>query len=275
MSLKQNNFFIKLLKKHTNIDTEFINTFFSKFKIGNELNFDIKDNVIAKYLDISLITLRKRLQNQYSQINHFIENVDFIKVKTGTTSGVTYLINYPCFEKIAMGGDSKKSEIVRVYFTKLRQFLIENQKLIYNAMENKTRLNKFTGFEAIYFFIIDDRNPDIFKIGRTVDIIKRLRNYNVGRIKEIDLKYYALVKKSVIIERCMKAKLHKNQFIEDKEIYKIEANEIKKIIDDCYCKNISKKINNKLHEEVSNLLGLYSYSKNDKNLSPYIIIDRN
>ena len=275
MSLKQNNLFIKLLKKHTDIDTEFINTFFPKFKIGNELNFDIKDTEIAEFLDISLITLRKRLQNHYSKINHFIENVDFIKVKTGTTSAVTYLINYPCFEKIAMGGDSKKSEIVRVYFIKLRQFLIENQKLIYHAMENKSKLNKFSGFEAIYFLLIDDRNPNIFKIGRTIDIIKRLRNYNVGRIKEVDLKYYALVKKSILIERCMKAKLTKNQFIEDKEIYKIEPDEIKKIIDDCYCKNISKKINNKLHKEVSNLLGLYSHSKTDKNLSPYIIIDRN
>ena len=26
--------FIQLLKKHTNIDTDFINTFFKKFKIG-------------------------------------------------------------------------------------------------------------------------------------------------------------------------------------------------------------------------------------------------
>ena len=36
------NTFINLLKKHTTIDKRFINTFFSKFKIGGELHFDIR-----------------------------------------------------------------------------------------------------------------------------------------------------------------------------------------------------------------------------------------
>ena len=60
MSKSKDNNFIKLLKKHTDIDDEFINTFFKKFKIGDELNFYIKDVDIAKYLGISLITLRKK-----------------------------------------------------------------------------------------------------------------------------------------------------------------------------------------------------------------------
>ena len=272
MTTKEKNSFIELLKKHTDVDTEFINTFFSKFIPGGELNFDIKDSTIANYLVITLHNLRKRLSNEFTKNARFVENVDFIKVKTGKTSGITYMINYPCFENLAMSGDSDKSEDVRIYFTKIRIFLMENQNLILQAMENKTRLNKFTGFEAIYFFIIDDRNPDIFKIGRTVDIIKRLRNYNVGRIKEVDLKYYALVKHNVLIEKCMKAKLKKNQVSQHKEIYQVDPEVIKKIIDECYCKNVTKKENNLLYEEISDLLGLYSYSKDKKNIKPYVII---
>ena len=38
--------FVSLLKQHTNIDIEFINTFFKKFKIGGELNFEIKEILI-------------------------------------------------------------------------------------------------------------------------------------------------------------------------------------------------------------------------------------
>ena len=34
----------------------------------------------------------------------------------------------------------------------------------------------------------------------TQDIIQRLRNYNIGRIKEVDLKYYPLVNNDVLIE---------------------------------------------------------------------------
>ena len=43
--------FIDLLKKHTNIDVKFINTFFKKFKIGGELDFDIKDKIVSDYLN--------------------------------------------------------------------------------------------------------------------------------------------------------------------------------------------------------------------------------
>ena len=101
---------------------------FSKFKIGGELHFDIKDIDVAKYLDIQLNTLRYRLQNKFSKKKNYIENVDYVKVRTGVTTSVTYMLNYQCFEKLAITGDSSKSEEVRKNFFKLREFLVENQK---------------------------------------------------------------------------------------------------------------------------------------------------
>ena len=273
--MSNNSVFISLLKEHTNIDLDFINTFFKKFKIGGELNFDILDSDVAKYLGIGLINIRKRLANYYSKTKKFIENVDFIKIKSGKTSSVSYMINYQCFERLAMGGDSEQSETVRMYFVKLREFVTENQKLIYQSMENYDNLKKYSNYETIYFFAVDDRKRNIFKIGRTIDIVKRLRNYNVGRIKEIDLKYLALVKNAVLIENCMKLNLKKYELYNNKEIYAIEPNKIKKIINDCYCKNVSKKNNDDLYEELSNLLGLYSYTKDKIHIKPYIIIGHN
>jgi len=113
--MPKNSIFVSLLKQHTNIDLGFINTFFKKFKIGGELNFDIKDSDVAKYLGISIINIRKRLANAYSKTKKFIENIDFIKIQSGITSSVTYMINYQCFEKLAMTGDSSKSEAIRMY----------------------------------------------------------------------------------------------------------------------------------------------------------------
>jgi hypothetical protein len=63
MDNSKDSVFIKLLKAHTNIDGNFIDTFFKKFKIGGELYFDIKDIDAANFLGISLITLKKRLTN--------------------------------------------------------------------------------------------------------------------------------------------------------------------------------------------------------------------
>jgi hypothetical protein len=43
----KDSIFINLLKKHTNIDIKFINTFFKKFKIGGELDFDINTKIVG------------------------------------------------------------------------------------------------------------------------------------------------------------------------------------------------------------------------------------
>ena len=47
------------------------------------------------------------------------------------------MVNYQCFEKLAMCSDSKESETIRMYFIKLREFITNNQHLIYQAIENK------------------------------------------------------------------------------------------------------------------------------------------
>ena len=119
------------------------------------------------------------------------------------------MVNYSCFERLSMSSYSKKSEEVRFYFSKLREFISENYNVLYQSMENKLHLDKYNSFETIYFFAVDDRHNNIIKIGRTSNIIKRLQNYNIGRIKEIDLKYLALVKNSKLIENCMKLMLEK------------------------------------------------------------------
>jgi len=272
---KTNNILIKLLKKHTNIDTNFIDTFFKKFRVGGELNFDIEDKDVAKYLHVSIRTIRKRLANDFSISDIFMENLDYIKVHNSNgTTGVTYMVNYECFERLAMMGKTEQAEAVRQYFIKLRIFLTENQHLIFQAMEEKEDLKKYNGFETIYFFVIDERNPELIKIGHTTSIVQRLRNYNVGRIREVDLKYLAVVKNSLLIEKCIKGLLKGKQFRSNREIYRVEPERIKKVIDECYCKHVSNENNAELYMDLSNLLGLYSYSKNKVHIKPYIIIGK-
>uniref|UniRef100_A0A6C0EF59 Helicase ATP-binding domain-containing protein n=1 Tax=viral metagenome TaxID=1070528 RepID=A0A6C0EF59_9ZZZZ len=123
-----NNNFCELLKIHTDIDDKFIDLFLINFKNNNK--FDIKDIDVAKYLDIELKTLRKRLNNTFSKSINYIENVDYIKLKTGKTTAVVYMLNYQCFERLTISGDTQKSEIIREYFTKISNFMYEYNKLI-------------------------------------------------------------------------------------------------------------------------------------------------
>ena len=104
----------------------FINEYILLKNKFNLNNFVLKDVKVAKYLGIKQITLRNRLTNTYSKTKRFIEKVDYIKIREGHT--IIYYLNYPAFEKLAMSGDSKKSEEMREYFVKLREFLTENQR---------------------------------------------------------------------------------------------------------------------------------------------------
>ena len=275
MNEKRDSDFIKLLKKNTNIDEDFINIFFKKIKIGDDLDYYLTDKIVSKYLDITIQTLRKRLNNAFSKTKKFIENVDYIRLKNGVSNNVTYMLNYSCFEKLAMTGDSKQSEVVRMYFTKLREFITDNQHVIYQAMNNKRNLEIYNKMDTIYFFAADERKQDIIKAGRSIKIVERLRNYNVGRIKEVELKYLALVKNPLLIEKCIKSLLKKNQVYAGKELFKIDAKKLKKVINECYCKHVSAKDNELLYEEISTLLGMYVYVKDKINIKPYVIIGKN
>ena len=185
------------------------------------------------------------------------------------------MLNYACFEKLAMSGDSKQSEVVRMYFTKMREFITDNQRVIYQAMNKKNDLKIYNKMDTIYFFAADERKQDILKVGKSSKIVERLRNYNVGRIKEVELKYVALVKNPLLIEKCIKLLLKKKQVFSGKELFEINPKILKKVIDECYCKHVSVKDNKDLYVEISNLLGMYVYVKDKLNIKPFIIIGKN
>jgi phage anti-repressor protein len=261
--MNKDSIFIKLLKKHTNIDKMFINTFFKKFKINGKLYYHIKDEDASEYLQIKLDTLRRKL---ISKSRRFIENIDYIKIKNDKTTGLIYMLNYPCFEKLAMSGNSDKTEVVRNYFIKIRELITRNPGIIYQSIE-KQELRKIY---SIYFFAADDRKLDLVKVGRTNDIMGRLRVYNTGRIHEGELKYFVLVVNPKLIEKCMKLLLLKNnQVSNNEELFNITPQKLKKIIDECFSNYVSTKEHEKLYEEAANLLGLYAYARDEIHIKLY------
>ena len=110
---------------------------------------------------------------------------------------------------------TENGEMIRLYFSKIREFIQINQSIIYQALDHKNKLNKIikeakdNNKNFIYIIAIDDRYNNIVKIGHTIDIIKRLRNYNVGMIKDTDLKFLAIVDNQKDVENCMKINLEK------------------------------------------------------------------
>ena len=238
-------------------------------------DFHILDEDVAMYLDIKVNTIKNRLQNKYSKNKVYFENVDYVRVyKNKETRSISYMMNYPTFERICMTSDSLQGEVVRLYFTKLREFIRDNAVIFNKALEEQKceELKKYQKFETIYFFAVDE--TEMIKPGKAGDILKRIRSYNVGRLKGVDVKYLALVKHRKLIEDCMKLKLVEYQVIEGREIYSVKPDNLKKIIDKCYCKYVSKEEDEELKETFKNMFGFYGYVKDKKKIKPFVVIDK-
>lgn len=274
--MEENLNLLKLLKKYTSINVEFLDTFLSKFKIGPDSLFHIKDYKIAKYLGIELSKLQKKLRN--SKSNEYIENVDYIKVKNNNSNTINYMVNYQCFLKLAMSENTEISDAIRTYHSQLRLFIMENMVLIKQSLDKKKEMKKYNSFKTVYLFAVNENHNDILKIGETREIINRLKTYNIGKSSDLKIEYLTLIKNSKLIRNFIKLKLknveilNKNKVFKYKEIFEVKPKHIKLIIDKYLCDNKKEK-NKELYRELSGLIGLYGCIENKKTIHPYIIIN--
>ena len=83
------------------------------------------------------------------------------------------------------------------------------------------------------YIILTNKNKNIFKLGHSKDIRKRLKTYATGKDNHPDIKFIMLVENRKDVENCVKRLSQKYQFKKNQEIYKIDIDIIKKHIFDC------------------------------------------
>jgi superfamily II DNA or RNA helicase len=103
-----------------------VDEFIVKIFFGSKTEFYILDIDVSNYLSISLITLRKRLNNIYSIHKLYFENKDFIKIKVEHTNTKKYMLNNNCFLKLVMSGDSVKSKNINLKLIEMSEYMAKN-----------------------------------------------------------------------------------------------------------------------------------------------------
>ena len=114
-----------------------------------------------------------------------------------------------------------------------------------------TKTNKY-----IYILLVN-KNKEIFKIGRTGNIRKRLQAYATGKDKHPDIKYILIVNDDKKVENCAKLFLKAKQFKANKELYQENLQLIKDILGNCA--DMDKKIVDSIN--------------NDKKYDTYVVFD--
>ena len=228
------------LKTYTAISNKFIDEYYIFYELCKDDNFGIDITLLIKYLEYKDIKkFYERLRNNYKL------NIDYIikrLLKTGSKDAkrVNYYISFDCFEKICMLSRTEKGDAVRDYFIILRKFIN------YYKTHFANNINKLASSKKYVYIILVNKNKNIQKFGRTIDMRKRLYSYATGKEKHPDIKFILIVNDPKKVEQCTKMFIEKYKFKNKQELYKIDHDILKSIAFDCaeLNKSITEKMKN-------------------------------
>jgi phage anti-repressor protein len=215
------------LKLYTGISNKFIDEYYSFYEMCENNMFGIDSKKVIKYLKIK----HARKFHEILRQNYILES-DYIIQRLQQKSqknkqDVFYYLSFDGFERVCMASRSERGNQVRDYFILLRKFINYYRIHFSNKIIDLTKNNKY-----IYIILVN-KNKDIFKIGRTCDIKKRLRNYATGKDKHPDIQFIMIVDDAKQIENCAKLFTKENRFRGSSEIYKINFDKLKSVIFGC------------------------------------------
>jgi phage anti-repressor protein len=217
----------EFLSRYTAVPERFINEYIEFYDLCKINKFGISVEKIMKYLGITdRFKFEKRIRAYYT-LN---EDYQIIRLQQKLTKGVKdvyYMVSFDGFEKIVMKSNTKKGQEFRDYFIMLRKFIDYYRQHISDKIMELTKTNKFI------YVLLTNKNKNIFKLGRTGNIRKRLQAYATGKDTHPDVKFIMIVNDSEKVESCSKVFLKAKQFKANKELYQENLEIIKKIIYNC------------------------------------------
>ena len=150
------------------------------------------------------------------------------------------MITPDCMKRICMSSSSSKSEEVRTYFIKIeklidkyKQVIIEDLNKKIGILENnqKPKINPKRG--VIYVIRTTKTIDDLFKIGRTKKFITRLMSHNSVEADDIQILLLYETDNIEQVENCVKNSLKSKQYRKRKEIYQVDIDTIKDVVNKC------------------------------------------
>lgn len=246
--------FKDFLKKFTIVNNNFINDFFSVY-INNNINYTAHEctidlEIVCDWLESPKANIKRTLTRSY------INKIDYvIKQSTPNKPGKPpekILITPDCFKMLCMQSRTKKGKEVRLYFVEIEKALDKYKDHIVLSMKNKIKqlennqkpyVNPQKGI--IYVFEALNSDMTLYKIGRTKNLINRMKKHNSSSANDIKILFQSEVSNLEQVESCVKNALKNKQYRKYKEIYEVNLNVIKTIINDCdyFVDSMNKKIN--------------------------------
>jgi hypothetical protein len=242
------------VKRFTSVPETFIDELFQMMSESTKQSDIVIDvDKVAKWLNMLKNNIVKTLKRSYIQDVDYTLNREAnpTKRKYGSNNWITVRLSPACFKELAMRSNSKNSALIRTYmlqvedaFISYRNQTLEGMRndvkvLLNNQKPRETRTNSKPGY--VYMFRAKDgvslynvSNSEVaVKLGWTGNMQFRKKVYNTGFADDIDILYQVQTDDMANVEACVKALCKAKQYRKRKEVYVIDVDIMKSVINHC------------------------------------------
>jgi len=271
--------------KRSNIPKKFLKDFFN---LGGNSYGDTYKNInfddVVKWLDINKNNLKRLLVSNFKIMDDYTEEKILVKNKKRGANYVSkIMLTHDCFKELCMVSQSEKAKGVRKYYIVAEGLLRDHFEEIINNLNKELGLIKSNIKKPIeviggHIYILKAMNTTItnmFKLGNTDDMKKRLRAYNTGNANNIEPLFVMKVDDINMVEGCIKNIAKEYQYKKNKEVFNIDFEFLKKLCIKCknFIKQLEKEFVNDQKLTKAKLKTIKS-NKLNKDTSFYMIIDK-
>lgn len=274
----------KFIAKRSNIPKDFLKDFFN---LGGDTYGDTYKNInfddIVKWLDVTKNNLKRLLIANFKIVDDYTENKVLIKNKNRGANYVSKIMLTPdCFKELCMLSKSDKARGIRKYYIIAEGLLRDHFEEIINNLNKelgliKNNIKKPIDIIGGHIYILKAQNTtqkDMYKLGNSEDMKKRLRTYNTGNANNIEPLFIMKVNDIVKVEGCIKNIAKDYQYRKNKEVYNIDFKFLQKLC--MKCKNFIRQISKEFFKDkkgTKTKLKMIN-KKNDKENKFYIVVDK-
>lgn len=271
--------------KRSNIPINFLKDFFN---LGGESYGDTYKNInfddVVKWLNITKNNLKRVLVSNFKIMDDYTEEKVLIKNNKRGANYVSKIMLTPdCFKELCMLSQSEKAKGVRKYYIVAEGLLRDHFEQIINDLNKELGLIKNNIKKPIeviggHVYILKAQNTtqkDMYKLGNSEDMKKRLRTYNTGNANNIEPLFVMKVDDINMVEGCIKNIATEYQYRKNKEVYNIDFKFLQRLFLKCknFIKQLTKEfINNK--NNTQNKLKMIKKNTKDTKDKFYMIIDK-
>jgi len=283
--------FKSFILKYSFVNSKFITDFYNIIKedyIERYNEFLIDSEILRKWLQINN---RQKFNNTIKK--SYKKNMDYNikKIKKIDGSGghnfEVITLTPEAAKKLCLSTKSIMGPAVQQYFLdieialyKFKNYIIEGMNTKIKQLENNQKPTVNPGKKIIYVFKALNTDLTLYKIGKTINSKTRFAKHNSPMANDLEILFQYETENIDQVESCVKALMKKAQYRKYKEIYRIDLNILKEIIENCDTKinEINNTIikNNKKHKgcnsQLSKTINLNNMKIIDNKMELYMLI---